>query len=238
MVRFYGSWDAIGRESGNTGTLVWKVEHRHDYGSPAPSGFGFEVGTIGLFEPPFSDQGARLTNLYWRQRFKGGRVAVLGGFLDATDYVDVYAMASPWTGFFNFAFSTGTTTMSLPNDALLGVAAGAMVTGRFYVIAGLGDTNSDPTEPFEGFDSVIDDHEFFKHVEFGWTSSQDRIYLDNLHVTLWHADERHEAMVPDDWGVNFSYSRSIDDRWMPFVRAGWADDAVSLMKKSVSVGKS
>ncbi len=236
MVRFYGSWDAIGRDSGNTGTIVWKVEHRHAYGSLAPSGLGFEVGNVGLFVPPFSDQGSRLTNLYWRQRFRGGRVALVAGFLDATDYVDVYAMASPWTGFNNFAFSTGTTTISLPNDALLGVAASAMVTEKFYVIGGIGDTNSDPTDPFEGFDTFFDDHEFFKHVEFGWTSSHDRIYLDNLHVTFWHADEREAAMVPDDWGVNFSYSRMIKDRWMPFVRAGWADEAVSLMESSVSAG--
>jgi porin len=236
MLRFYGSWDAIGRESGNTGTFVWKVEHRNAYGSPAPSDLGFELGNVGLFAPPFSDQGARLTNLYWRQRFKGGRIAVVGGFLDATDYVDVYALASPWTGFTNFAFSTGTTTISLPNDALLGIAAGAMITDRFYLIGGFGDTNSDPTEPFDGFETFFDDREFFKHVEFGWTSSHDRIYLDNVHVTIWHADERELAMVPDDWGANISFSRTIHERWMPFVRAGWADEAVSLMEKSVSVG--
>jgi porin len=236
MLRVYGSWDAIGRESGDTGTLVWKAEHRHAYGSLAPSGFGFELGSVGLFSPPFSDQGTRLTNLYWRQRFQNGRVAVVGGFLDPTDYVDVYVLASPWTGFSNFAFSTGTTTISLPNDALLGVAAGAMITDRLYLIGGFGDANSDPTQPVDGFDTLFNDHELFKHVEFGWTSSQDRIYLDNLHITLWHVDERDKAMVPEDWGINLSYSRSVNERWMPFVRAGWADEAVSLMEKSVSVG--
>lgn len=28
MFRFYGSWDLVGGESGNTGSLVWKVENR------------------------------------------------------------------------------------------------------------------------------------------------------------------------------------------------------------------
>jgi len=28
-VRFFGSWDLVGRKSGNTGTFIWKVEHRH-----------------------------------------------------------------------------------------------------------------------------------------------------------------------------------------------------------------
>ena len=85
------------------------------------------LGYVGLIEPPFSDQGLRLTNLYWRQRFNGGRFTLLGGFVDPTDYLDVYAMASPWTGFLNFAFSTGTTTMALPKEGF-GLAAGAMLT--------------------------------------------------------------------------------------------------------------
>ena len=43
-------------------------------------------------------------------------------------------------------------------------------------------------------------------------------------------------MVPEDWGINFSFSRMVNERWLPFVRAGWADEAVSLMQKSISVG--
>ncbi len=33
-------------------------------------------------------------------------------------------------------------------------------------------------------------------MEIGWTPSEDRIYLDNAHLTLWHADERVEATTP------------------------------------------
>lgn len=236
MIRFYGTWDLAGRKSGNTGTFVWKVEHRHKYGSIPPLGLSFDLGNVGLFEPPFSDQGLRLTNLYWRQRLNGGRFAFVAGFLDATDYFDVYALASPWTGFMNFAFSTGTTTATLPNDALLGLAAAGMVTDKMYIIGGLGDLNSDPTDPFEGFDTFFDDREYFTHVEIGWTTSKDRIYLDNTHFTLWHADDRKKAGIEDGWGFNFSFSRFINDWWMPFARAGWSEDGDSLMKKSLSTG--
>ena len=68
MVRFFGSWDLVGRESGNTGAFIWKVEHRHKYTAIPPSALGFNLGYAGLFEPPFSDQGFRFTNLYWKQR--------------------------------------------------------------------------------------------------------------------------------------------------------------------------
>ena len=162
-------------------------------------------------------------------------MTVVGGFLDATDYVDVYALASPWLHFMNFAFSTGTTTMSLPNDALIGVAAAGWVTDKLYLMGGFGDTNSDPTEPLEGFDTFFTDNEYFKHVEIGWATGEDRFFYDNVHLTLWHADERDEAQVPDDWGINLSFSHEYRN-WRPFVRAGWADEGIALMKKSASTG--
>ena len=235
MVRFFGSWYLIGRKSGNTGAFVWKVEHRHAYSDVPPGSFGFEIGYVGLFEPPFSDQGLRLTNLYWRQRLLQGRVALIGGWVDVTDYLDVYALASPWTGFMNFVFSTGSATMALPNEGI-GLAAGGMITDKFFAIGGLADSNSDPTDPGDGFDTFFDVREYFKHIEFGWTPSQDQIYLDNVHISFWHADEREAALTPDGWGANFSFSRYLGKKWLPFVRAGYADDGGSLLEKSVSAG--
>jgi porin len=236
MVRFFGSWELAGRGTKNIGAFVWKIEHRHAYTDIAPGGFGFELGYVGLFVPPFSDQGARLTNLYWRQRLAGGQVTLLGGFLDATDYVDVYALASPWTGFLNFAFSTGTTTLAIPNDAAFGMAAGAMLTDNLFLIGSLSDLNADPTDPSETVSSFFSDHEYFKSIEIGWTTAQDRIYLDNIHLTLWHADERVEAVQPSGWGANLSWTAYIAGKWLPFVRAGYADEGGSLTQKSVSVG--
>ena len=236
MVRFFGAWDLVGRGTKNTGTFVWKVEHRHAYTDVAPSGFGFNLGYIGLIEPPFSDQGTRFTNLYWRQRLAGGKVTLLGGFLDATDYVDVYALASPWTGFLNFAFSTGTTTLAVPNDAALGIAAGAMLNDNLFLIGSVSDLNADPTDPSETVSSFFSDLEYFKSVEIGWTTAQDRIYLDNVHLTLWHANEREEPAQPSGWGANISWTTYLAGKWLPFVRAGYADKGGSLTQKSISVG--
>jgi porin len=99
MYRMFGTWEAFSDGQGNSGTLIWKLEHRHAYGSNTPPGsLGFELGYAGIFLPPFSDQGTRLTNLYWRQRMKGGNLVFVGGFVDVTDYMDVYMLASPWTG--------------------------------------------------------------------------------------------------------------------------------------------
>jgi len=236
MVRFFGASELTGRGTKTTGAFVWKVEHRHAYTDVAPSGFGFDLGYVGLFEPPFSDQGLRLTNLYWRHRWRANTpVTAVGGWVDVTDYLDVYALASPWTGFANFAFSTGSNTIAVPNEGL-GVAAAAMVTSKIFLIGGLADANSDPTDPLNGFDTFFGDREYFKHIEVGWTPSHGQVYLDNTHLTIWHADERTDAGTPGGWGANISFTRYLKERWLPFIRAGYAEDGGSLMQKSVSVG--
>jgi porin len=236
ILRSYGFWDLIGRGTANPGAFVWKVEHRHRYGNIPPNALASSIGYVGLFEAPFSNQGLRFTNLYWRQRFSGGRATITGGFLDTTDYVDTFALASPWTGFMNFAFSTGTTTIPIPDDATLGLAGATMLGKSFYVIAGLANANSDPTSPFSEVDSFFSDNEYFTSVEVGWTAEKSRIYFDNAHVTLWHADSRDEAGVPGGWGAAFSLVRYLDERWMPFVRGGFAKDGGTLMEASVSAG--
>jgi len=238
MVRFFGFWDLIGRGTKNTGALVWKVEHRHRYGDVAPSGFGLgELGYVGIIGPPWSNQGMRLTNLYWRQRFNEGRITAIGGYLDATDYADTFIGGSPWTGFENLAFSTGSASMFLPNDATLGVAAAGMLTDNLYVIGGITNAYADPTQPFDdSFDRFFSDGEHFVSLELGWTSTQERIYQDNAHLTFWHVDDSVEAGAVEGWGVAFSHVRHIDDHWMPFVRGGYADDGGSLLQKSVSLG--
>jgi porin len=238
MLRFFGSWDLVGRGTPNTGALVWKVEHRHRYGSVSPNGFGLgELGYVGFIGAPWSNQGTRLTNLYWRQRFSEGKATFVGGYLDVTDYVDTFVGGSPWTGFANLAFSTGSASIFLPNDATLGGALGAMVTDNVYMIGGITNAFSDPTDPFDdSFDRLFNDNELFKSLEIGWTSSQQRIYQDNTHVTLWHVDDSIAAGAVEGWGTAFSHVRHLDDHWMPFIRGGYADDGGSLLQKSLSVG--
>ena len=237
MVRFFGSWELLGRGTDTTGTMVFKLENRHRYGTTAPNGFSLgSLGNIGVIEPPFSNQGTRLTNWYWKQSWNQGQVVALAGFLDVTDYVDVFAMGSPWNHFMNFAFSTGSAAISLPEDATLGAAVGGWLSDEVYIIGGLEDTNSDPTDPFEGFNTFANDNEYFKHIEIGRTTSRDRAFLDNVHLTLWQVDERDAAGVEDGWGAALSWSHYYGDKWMPFVRAGFAEDGGSLLENSLSAG--
>jgi porin len=236
VVRFFGQWDLVGRDSGNTGSFIWKVENRHRYTDIPPSGTKNEIGYVGLISPTFSNIGNRLTNLYWKQNLNQKRIEIVAGFIDTTDWIDVYALAPPWIAFTNFAFATGSATIAPPDEAALGAYFNAMLTDDVYFMAGFADSNSDSTDPFNGFDTFFNDNEFLKTFELGYVTSRDRFYLDNTHITLWHADEREEASVNGGWGVSFSYSHSFDEKWMPFLRGGYADDAGTLLQKSISTG--
>ncbi len=238
VFRFTGSWQALGRGSDTTGSLNFLVEQRHSYTNNTPSEFAFNnLGNIGAIEIPFADDGWHLTNLYWSQSWNNGDVEAVIGFLDITDFVDVYPLTSPWTDFSNFVFSIGAATIDLPDDGALGMAVGAWLTDQLYIIGGFEDLNSNPNEPFNGFNTFFNDSQFFKHIEVGWTlSPKERYYLDNLHLTLWHADQREEIGIKDGWGGVLSFTGSIDDNWIVFARAGFSEDGGSLLQTAVSLG--
>ena len=242
VARFYGSWNLVGLESGNTGGLVWKVEHRHAYSKLSPKEFSFignGLGYAGMIGSAYSDQGARLTNLYWQQQLNGGKTAFMVGFLDTSDYVDTYALASSWTGFTNLAFSTGGGAIGLPDDGILGLAVGHMLTDNFYMVAGVADGKGRSDKPFDGFDTLFNDHKLFTTFELGWTASQDQIYTDNVHLTAWHldGDTQHNLTNKDSGqGINFSASYFATEQLMPFIRGGFSEGDVALYDRSLTAG--
>ena len=238
IFRFSGSWSAFGRETSHPGTVRFLVEHTNSYTNTPPSGFlGQSTGYAGISNLPYNDEGWRLNTLYWDQIFQDGKYELVAGYLDISDYVDVFPLVSPWTDFFNYSFSIGAGALDLANDGALGVAGATWLTESIYATVGLVDQNSDATDPLDGFDTFFNDHEFFKHVEIGWTgASQEAWYLNNVHLTLWQADERDELGVQDGWGGVLSFNHTITDQWLVFVRGGFAEDGGSLLERSVSIG--
>ncbi len=235
VARFFGNWALINRGTADAGSLVFKVENRHRVGTDiAPQALGPEIGYAGLTSAIWSDAGSLLTNLYWQQGFDDNRFAFVAGIVDVTDYFDLYALINPWTDFGNLVFLTSP-TIPAPSQGL-GAAARANFADHYYVIAGLGDANGDPSNTNDSISGFFDDHEYFKHIEIGWFPSWAQRYTDNIHVGAWHVDERDAAQVEDGWGMTFSVCKMLRDHWLPFVRAGYADGGGALLERSVSAG--
>jgi porin len=215
VFRFYGTWDLIRPNGPNTGTLVYKIENRHGLTDVSPAGLGIELGYAGGLTGAFSDENSwRATNLYWQQKFANDSGVAFVGWLDTTDYVDVYALPSPWTGFSNRAFQTGTGTIAGLNDGTLGAMVSGFLTDKIYAVAGIVDANGVATDPFDGFNTLF----------------------NNAHLTFWQIDARKDAGTPEGYGVAFSFSRAIEGVWLPFIRGGWSDGGDSLYNAAVSIG--
>lgn len=239
VFRLFGTWNFFGRGTGSEGGIVFKLENRHSYTDVAPSGFAAELGYAGLLDVAFSDQGWRMTHLFWRQGFSDGRGLAYAGFLDITDYADVYALSSPWTGFSNLAFQTGSGTIGGLPDGALGAMVGGFVSDNVYLTASLVDANGDTTDLGNEAEAFFDDFETFTTLEIGWTPSKKNepaLILNNYHLTFWHIDERPSAGTPEGWGVAFSASKTFGEQWLTFLRGGWAEDGGSWYEGSLSAG--
>lgn len=237
IYRFFGAWELFGRGTETASTLTWRFGYHDSYSHINPSQFALEsLGYVGVTDPLHDDLGSKLNNLYWRQSWMNGGIILIAGFHDIADFAETYALTDPLKHFSNLAFLTGAGTMSIPSSGSLGVVAAAWLNDNIYLQAGLTDSNGDPTEPLDGFDSFFNDNEYFTHAEIGWTTSPDKVYLDNIHLTIWHVDEREELGNKDGWGAVFSFSRWLQDRYLPFLKAGYSDGGGSLLEKSVSIG--
>lgn len=226
IFRFYGNWRAT-----ENGSVTFKVEDRHAYGDMAPQDFGFDGGALSITGTAFNDNGTLLTNLFWTQRAENGAWTLQVGQVDVTDFLDVYGLVSPYTAFQNLAFNTNP-TINAPNPGLA-LAGGARLSKNFYLVGSVADANADPSSPDL---DVFSDGELFKSLEVGYASSLDRIYFDNIHFTFWHSDAADDGSRREDYGAAFSAAWFLDNKWMPFFRAGSSKGRAALYENSVSAG--
>lgn len=244
LVQFYGEWDLLDGDGG----IIFKIGHRHSYTDTPVSDLSFAddltggpegIGYVGSIGSIYTDVGFLVSNLHWMQRFNGGNTSVKIGWQDVTDYVDAYALANPVDGFNNLVFSTGSGSMGIPDEGVLAISAGHMITDNYYVVGSIADANGQSEDIFDGFNTAFNDGAYFTTIELGWTASQEQIYTDNVHITLWDfgEDTRHSNATGEGGkGINFSASWFATDNIMPFIRGGFSDGDVAIYDKSISVG--
>jgi len=222
VLELNATWDLVNRHSPNKGTLGFRVESRHKLGTKiAPAALGGELGTLWRPDVLWSERDLSLSQLWWEQRFLNGRGAVrFGKLITPAVIYDNFLLRVPQFAIQNEAFTFSATPFP---DNGLGVVAAVFPTERLYVLGGIHDANAFIEE--SGFDTV-DDGEYFKALELGWTPAFDKRKTDNVHVTLWHVDELEESGRPEGWGGTFSAQRYLCDRWLPFARYSYAANDV------------
>ncbi|WP_427976431.1 carbohydrate porin [Agarivorans sp.] len=234
-LRLYGQWDMVHTDSGSTGGVVFKFEHRHKYTDSSPKDFGLkDLGYIGFVHSLYGDQGFRITHLFWRQSMLNDRMVAYAGFLDMTDYTDFYPLASPWNDFNNSVFSTGNGTIGGLPDGGLGLMLGGFITDKVYSSASIMDAKGNASDLTQGVEDLFDSGATWKSFEIGYTPSREMLFIQNAHVSFWQRD----AVAGDlkGHGLNLNISGLLGQQWLPFFRAGWAKDGGAMYDASVSAG--
>ena len=236
IYRLQGEWVLFDRGGNHPGSIVFRVENRSKIGSGIPpASLRGEIGAAAT-DPGFaySDNfGTDFSVLAWQQFFANKRAAFAVGLLDFSAYVDAFYYQTISRGFLNRSFILGPTLATTGVGALGGVAKG-FVTDNFWIGGGFYDANAKSGDPsFDTWDSG----ELLKHVEVGWTPDIARRGTDRVQLTYWHKDRLVAKGTPSGSGWLLSWSRKLDRRWVPFVRAGWSDGGGgALAKRSLSAG--
>ena len=234
IFRVSGKWEAYNRGEKNRGSLVFSVDNRSKYGDVATADLANEIGYIGPTAVLFSDAGTVLVDFNWQQFVNDGNSGFLVGRYDPSDYLNILGYANPWTTFQNLNILLDS-SVAYP-DVGIGAGAGHWFDDSWYGIAGFNDANGKLDET-AAFDNGA---EFFKFAEVGWTASRDQRYLTNVHVTVWHVDEREDDGIDEAEGVLLGANYTLNKAWMAFGRLGWSDaDAVNdpqIYERSVTVG--
>ncbi len=232
VYRFYGRWLAVGKEGKNDGALVFKIEHSHKYGAVSPDDLNNYLGYLGSTGYLYSDLDWVLNDFNWQQKFDDDRGGFVIGRADPNDYMDVVDYANPFTTFQNQNILENR-SIAIPDTGFT-AGIGYAIDDQWYLKLATHDANGSLDDP--GF--FDQGAEFFSFVEFGWTPAIDDRDLKDVHITLWHVDQRVNENIPEGDGVAFGGSWSFDKEWIIFGRTGQSRGKASIMKRSTTVGVS
>lgn len=231
IARVYGTWTVLNKGQKAKGSLVWSLEHRHNiHYLLTPGDVAGQIGYIGLTGTNFSDAGAILGNLYWQQYFADGNGGIVAGRFDPNDFMDVLGYFNPYTTFSNLAVGTNE-SIALP-DFSWGVGAGLWFTDRVYLLGSVSDANGTVTNEkfFEG------GSELFSQAEIGWSPGKDERYYTNIHLTLWHVDERKDLGIESSRGIAIGANKTWNETWMVFARVGWSEGSAPISNQAYTIG--
>lgn len=224
-------WTVIGRDSADPGAIIMTVDHRHKFGDIAPVELGQQAGYLGVTARSFADTGLVLINLNWQQSLNRGRTGVVLGRYDPGDYQNTLGYTSSWSSFSNQAILLDNSVARSSNG--WGAAAGHWFTEQWYAMAGFNDANGSTDDELQFFEGGA---EFYSWGHVGWSPSRGARQQRNVHLTIWHADGRADMGTESSDGIAMAANWTINDRWMPFARAGISEGNVPTYNKSFTLG--
>lgn len=219
-IDFMSGWTLLGRGTQDTGTLVVTGEFRDKIGTDPASRVGPQLGTLINTSNAFNDRGWVVRDAYWLQRFYDGKLRVLVGRADTSDFVGQQPMQNVNALFVNRHLSANPTVPFPGHGPTIGVSY--RPGDRFYVTGGVANGYATTTQ--SGLSSVSDS-DFFYSAEAGWTPQVEGMGAGRYSVMVWRIDSRTENgfASPSDDGVTLVAGQQLSNRfqvWGRYAHAG------------------
>ncbi len=229
---FLSSWTLLGRGTENTGRLVFTGEYRHAIGSQPPSVVGGQMGTLTPPVNTFNDRGWVIRDCYWIQRLWDGRIRILIGRADISDYVGAYWLQNVNNSFANRAFSANPAIAFPGHGPMAGISLRPV--DEFYLTAGAINGYSLTTET--GLDTLFNEWDLFSTAEAGWTPTIEGLGPGRYAVCAWHMDARNLWDLPSDYGLTFIADQNLGGGWQVFARYAWNDGSLTNIRNLGQTG--
>jgi porin len=227
----FGTWTLLGRKSGRTGVLGFRLVDQHTLGTPIPTGdFSGELGSgwgtaLAFGEGSFIDN-----ELWWEQTFVKDRIAVRAGKVDVSSLFNPMTLGSPFEGFTSHPFNLNS-SIAFPSEGL-GAVVHVQPWKNILLTAGIHDANGNGRD--YNFDKFFNDKEHLKLLEVAWTP-EFSFGNGDYHVTLWEADKRVEANVPGGDGYTLAAEQTFGNV-LAFFRYGHSSGGAAGLKNMVAGG--
>lgn len=226
-------WTLIGRGTANTGRLIATFEYRHQIHFQPPSFIGDDVGSLQRTTGGFNDRGWAVRDVHYTQRLFDGRLRLLVGRADSSDYVGGHRLQSINNSFSNRTFSADSTT-AYPSGHVMTLGASIRPIDQFY--ATFGGANAYGTSTTSDL-SELDEGKFFTFGEAGFTPTIPDLGWGRYAVLVWHMDDRPNLSLPSDYGFTVIAEQDFGKRMLVFARYGWADTGdLTGIKQSAQIG--
>lgn len=228
-----GAWTLVDRGGKNPGKLTFRLENRYLIDSEIPpSQFGYQFGSVAPAGTGFSDFGAALTELAWRQTLADGKFKFIVGKISAISWYNVHALSSSMRGFQNTAMQSSLTKPA-PGRGI-GAGFGYEFNPHFVMVAGIHDANAKtPEDPFD----TIGEGEFYHSIEFRYyPTTPDRWRYDQVRLQFWQQDALSESGTPASQGVTLAASRLFEDRYYVYGFGGLSDGKATLFEADAAAG--
>ncbi len=228
---FMSSWTLLGRETGNIGRLVFTGEYRHDIGNAPANALGGTLGVLTNTTGGFNDRGWVVRDAFWLQHLADGRIRLLIGRADPSDYVGGNPLQSINNSFSNRALSANA-SVGFPAGHTF--SAGASVSPADFLYATFGASNAVGDSRRMEFSSLFDEWDLFYFAELGFTPTIDGLGSGRYAVLGWYTDDRPKDDLDSDQGISIIAQQQFGPSVLAFLRYSYADATLQGIRHQLS----